>query len=181
MKQCLQCDKELVKWQKKFCSLSCSTTYNNIGINRHGTIKKVHCLQCNKETINSKFCSKSCSVTYNNSGINRHGTGKKYCLSCNKEIPNRNKYCNSSCQKEYQRSLYITRWFSGEEDGTSSSGCSHYIKSYLMDKYDSKCQICDWGITNKTSGRVPLEVHHVDGDWENNRPNNLMLICPNCH
>jgi hypothetical protein len=28
---------------------------------------------------------------------------------------------------------------------------------------------------------LPLEVDHMDGDWRNNRPENLRLLCPNCH
>jgi hypothetical protein len=28
---------------------------------------------------------------------------------------------------------------------------------------------------------VPLTVHHLDGDWKNNRADNLALLCPNCH
>ncbi|MEU8589802.1 HNH endonuclease [Streptomyces sp. NPDC048664] len=28
---------------------------------------------------------------------------------------------------------------------------------------------------------LPLEVDHLDGDWRNNRLENLRLLCPNCH
>ncbi|MFD9359925.1 HNH endonuclease [Streptomyces sp. NPDC060031] len=28
---------------------------------------------------------------------------------------------------------------------------------------------------------LPLEVDHIDGDWRNNQPANLRLLCPNCH
>lgn len=41
--------------------------------------------------------------------------------------------------------------------------------------------MCGWNKTNPITGRVPLEVHHVDGNPENNKENNLRLVCSNCH
>ena len=29
--------------------------------------------------------------------------------------------------------------------------------------------------------RIPLEIHHIDGDCTNNKMENLQLLCPNCH
>ncbi|GLV91584.1 MULTISPECIES: HNH endonuclease [Streptomyces] len=43
-----------------------------------------------------------------------------------------------------------------------------------------ECRLC--GIEAVWQGRpLPLEVDHIDGDWRNNQPENLRLLCPNCH
>ncbi|MCE4945858.1 HNH endonuclease [Streptomyces albulus] len=42
------------------------------------------------------------------------------------------------------------------------------------------CALC--GIEPVWQGEpLPLEVDHVDGDWRNNRIENLRFLCPNCH
>ena len=50
-----------------------------------------------------------------------------------------------------------------------------------MEKHDSKCQKCGWSEKNETTGNIPLEIHHIDGDCCNNSEENLQLLCPNCH
>ncbi|TXS29879.1 HNH endonuclease [Streptomyces sp. ms191] len=43
-----------------------------------------------------------------------------------------------------------------------------------------RCALC--GLPPTWLGEpLPLEVDHVDGDWRNNRIENLRLLCPNCH
>ncbi|GKQ37741.1 HNH endonuclease signature motif containing protein [Streptomyces sp. A012304] len=45
---------------------------------------------------------------------------------------------------------------------------------------DERCALC--GIDGVWLGEpLPLEVDHIDGDWRNNRIENLRLLCPNCH
>jgi hypothetical protein len=52
----------------------------------------------------------------------------------------------------------------------------------LFRKYDNKCCQCGWSDEiNKTTGKVPSEVDHIDGNYKNNSLDNLRLLCPNCH
>ena len=50
----------------------------------------------------------------------------------------------------------------------------------LNDKiFDRKCYNCNkirW-----LNQPIPLELHHIDGDNQNNNLTNLTLLCPNCH
>lgn len=106
----------------------------------------------------------------------------KKCLNCGKEIPNRNKYCDNTCQAEFQYKKYIEDWKNGKEDGLRGEyQLSKHIIRYLFEKYDNKCCCCGWSETNEYSDTIPLETHHIDGDFTNNDEENLQLLCPNCH
>lgn len=54
-----------------------------------------------------------------------------------------------------------------------------WIKKYLYLERGRKCEDCKnikWN-----DKRLTMELHHVDGDKNNNSRDNLQILCPNCH
>lgn len=59
---------------------------------------------------------------------------------------------------------------------------SHKLKQRLL-KAGLKagaCELCGWA-ERASDGRIPLELDHINGDRNDNRLENLRILCPNCH
>lgn len=46
---------------------------------------------------------------------------------------------------------------------------------------ENKCENPECGITDWHGKFLPLELHHINGNHFDNRLENLILLCPNCH
>lgn len=70
------------------------------------------------------------------------------------------------------------------EHSTYSSGLpisSHVLKKQLL-KLNYKDHICENCNNSEWMGeKIPLELHHINGNRFDNRIENLNLLCPNCH
>lgn len=56
------------------------------------------------------------------------------------------------------------------------------IKKILIDKKILEYKCCDCGNTGKWNGKpIVLELDHINGVNNDNRIENLRILCPNCH
>lgn len=162
---CLWCGKELEgknRKTKKFCNSSCAAKYNNKG--------RVH----------SEETKRKISETLSKNTEHKYSSDPIYCKNCGKLVEKRmNIFCNNECCAEYNRKQKIKDWQEHPEN-YSKEDMPEFIRNYLIDKYKG-CQLCGWNEINPTTGKTPLEVHHIDGDCTNNTEENLQLLCPNHH
>ncbi|MGW1797289.1 HNH endonuclease [Streptomyces sp. NPDC001984] len=57
---------------------------------------------------------------------------------------------------------------------------SRLLRHLLRAGVPERCAMCGTG--PRWNGKpLRLEVDHVNGEWWDNRPENLQLLCPNCH
>lgn len=85
-----------------------------------------------------------------------------------------------SNQTKYLR--YINEWKNDLQDGMSGkTSISSHIRRYLFMRSNNQCELCGWNQINSFTNRIPLEINHKDGNFMNNKEENLELICPNCH
>lgn len=141
----------------------------------------------------NKFCNHSCNakfLNYKRHGWINNGEPVKFCKECGNPIYAKkgrpvnsvSDFCSADCKVKYMQDKFVKEWKEGKIAVNSVRGEIHpRIRRYLFEKYGNKCQLCGWGEVNKYTGMVPLEVHHIDGNYLNNNEDNLQLLCPCCH
>jgi len=110
---------------------------------------------------------------------------KLKCVNCGNFWETRNvncKFCSKKCKNNYHRNIKTEKWLSGEHDGTmGKTSTVRWIKWYFIQKHGEKCMECGWSKRNEYTRKIPIELEHIDGDFRNNKEENLKLLCPNCH
>ena len=125
------------------------------------------------ESKRARFCGPRCSNA-------RFRVPRRNCANCGNLIQGRagQTYCSYQCQQRFQFQRRVAQLEDGTYQTTNHVG---FLRRYLIERLGERCSSCGWAERHPKTGRVPVEVEHIDGDWKNNRPDNLTLLCPNCH
>ena len=109
---------------------------------------------------------------------NNHRTLKKRLLELNIKFKSIGYNRVAREKRRKPLSFYLTKGGKGKRNKNGN----RFLKRRLIEEgfFEDKCSIC--GLENKWNGRyLSLHLDHKNGDPEDNRIQNLRLICPNCH
>ena len=141
-----------------------------------------NCVVCNKEFYapnyrreTAKYCSPYCL----NHG--QYKSIKKICLKCGKEffVSNsrvKRKFCGELCSYNSKFDIRERRRRNKLWQAKHRGYRSPYIRKQAFEVYGIKCSICEYNEYD-----FCLDLHHVDGNPQNNDIMNLALLCAICH
>jgi len=191
---CLQCKSETKN--PKFCSKSCAATFNNLKGEANRRKPEGKCRECQKPIITKKTWCDECLFIFVGGPPRKSRTfptglegpcqdplvGGR--CSCGSIINNRSFFCKSCSAKasgKAKSKRRVMSWLSGDWRGGTDYGLSQTIRDYLLDQSNYSCSKCGFDTPHPDDGKTILEINHIDGNGINHSPNNLEVICPNCH
>jgi len=179
-----------------YCGLECLAKSNNAKPKQ-----EVKCLYCDisffkknnqiKKSPNH-FCSRSCAATYNNIKFPKR-KGKKYSppkfCDCGKELANRKwKFCDKCRDKgksqkfgKYIKDITLDTFLARKNDASRFATIRKNAKT-ISKNWEPKCSNCDYDKHVETCHIKAISEFSPDSTiGEINHPDNLILLCPNCH
>jgi len=106
-------------------------------------------------------------------------TTKTYvCLTCGEEAKwthqKSNKYCSTICSATGRFQTHtMPRFYAGALTERAT------IRKALIHTRGNECEVCH--ITEWNGKPIVFQVDHINGRADNDMPENLRLICANCH
>jgi hypothetical protein len=151
---------------------------------------KIKCNNCKKsfdksarfvERSKKHYCSRSCAAKTNNKKFPKRIKIWNTCKHCSKTC--HKKFCSHHCQQQEKYVQTIALWQIGKLSGLRGSRKepARWVYRYMFAKAHGACEHCGWRKKHPVTGQVPLQLHHIDGNFQNTVAANLELLCPNCH
>jgi len=177
-KNCEQCGSDFKLFHKRdrFCSAKCKYTWGNA----HKSYTHV-CLGCGKafssRAQDADYCTRSCALR--NTVVAR----KLICVDCGVEFNftgrTRKRRCDS-CNTRYWRA-WARRYGTNSDGAYRRALCAKPTKTRYAFRatcyayWPRRCAVC--GVARKGY----IDVHHVDGNPQNDALSNLVPLCRHCH
>ena len=107
------------------------------------------------------------------------GKRKAVCRECNKNFEygysKTGKFCSNECNGTFKSKQHKLDWYAEKLKSIDRAT----IRRYLSEDRGYECEVC--GISDWQNKKLVLHVDHKDGNPADNRPENMRLLCPNCH
>lgn len=87
----------------------------------------------------------------------------RFCELCQK--PSNVRFCSYECRDTDRSNTAIKR----SELGIQKASATVY-RSYLIRTKGAKCMKCGWSEINPKSGKVPIQLNHINGNSEDHFP-----------
>jgi hypothetical protein len=190
---CINCNnKEAIKYSEystgNFCSSYCAKSFSTK--QDQNKLKKAVCVLCNKDTYINKRASittakceecKKIGISKVHKEYYRKSYPRTLCKKCEKVITRGSSgYCRTCypVSNENYYKIYIKNWI--ETNGTNLKGRPRiFIKKYILDQQKGVCSEC--GLAPIWNNKpIVFILDHIDGNSNNNSPNNFRMVCPNC-
>lgn len=176
-----------------FCSQSCAAKVNNVKFPKRGP--EGSCFRCDGASYSGrKYCPECWQKELSNRESQRVSdprpkekrTKKLSFCKCGEIKGSTSNLCRACF--EGSRPSYED-WLDGTWNGSYKSGMmSVRLRKMLLEAANYTCQspTCPvpggfTGMANPTTGNIPLEIDHINGDCTDNSPENIIVLCPTCH
>lgn len=139
------------------------------------------CLNCGCETANPKYCSRSCAASANNRASPKRKRGKTLCRDCQTPIESGFTFCKSCfISKTVDYSLEEVQY-----DAHHKSSAWALVRARARTATRALprvCISCGYDRHVEVCHKTPIKAFSLQAKIsEVNHPDNLILLCPNCH
>jgi hypothetical protein len=91
-------------------------------------------------------------------------------------------HCSRKCSAASRAKKVYDSWVAGDISANRANGIvKNQIRKVLIAVHGDKCSLCGWCEKHPSTGKVPIQIDHIDGNSDNGFFGNLRLLCPNCH
>jgi len=117
----------------------------------------------------------------------KRGRPKKKCR-CGEEISKAARLCTPCHQEDVRKKaeLRYAAWKSGnlsvlDTQSATKGLITSSLRGLLFEDRGNCCEQCGWTYWPENMAYPKLTIDHINNDYRDNRVENLMVLCPNCH